>query len=156
MWSRRWYSNKFQGPGLCYEVAVSIINGDICWVNGPFAPGIYSDYKLFKECGLLDHLEDGERVEADEAYVGSDPAHTKTPGGSWHPTGGRDVRNAAMARQEAAHSRLKSFRVLKQIFRHNMDKHQNVVLAVTTVVQLSINNGERLFTVSEYNDSVWI
>ena len=29
----RWYSHKFKGPGLCYEIGVCIKTGWIVWVN---------------------------------------------------------------------------------------------------------------------------
>ena len=32
----KWFSHKFKGPGLRYEVAVSIRKGHIVWVNGTF------------------------------------------------------------------------------------------------------------------------
>ena len=38
--STSWYLHKFNGPALQYKLAVSIIGGDIVWVNGPFKPGL--------------------------------------------------------------------------------------------------------------------
>lgn len=35
VFSKIWYSHKFKGPGLRYEVAVSILTGDIVWLHGP-------------------------------------------------------------------------------------------------------------------------
>ncbi len=32
--NRRWYSHKFNGPGLRYEIALSIKTGDIVWAYG--------------------------------------------------------------------------------------------------------------------------
>lgn len=31
-----WFSHKFKGPGVRYEVAVCIKTGDVVWINGPF------------------------------------------------------------------------------------------------------------------------
>ena len=42
-----WYSDKFNSPGVQYEVAISIQDGDIVWVNGPFACGLWPDIKIF-------------------------------------------------------------------------------------------------------------
>ena len=33
--NRRWYSKKFNGPALRYEVGISINTGYIVWFNGP-------------------------------------------------------------------------------------------------------------------------
>jgi hypothetical protein len=34
-----WYTKKFNGPGVRYEVGIAIQTGYIVWVNGPFKPG---------------------------------------------------------------------------------------------------------------------
>ena len=156
VWSRRWFSNKFKGPGLRYELALCIMTGDIVWANGPYPPGLYSDYKIFMECGLKDMLDDKERVEADDGYTGADPKFAKTRSASWHPQAGADARNAVMARQETANNRLKKFGALNQIFRHKIDKHQDVFMAVVVLVQLSIDYGERLFDIDGYDDTLWV
>ena len=67
--SKGWYSHKYNGPGLWYEVAVSIRGGDIVWVNGPFQPGRWNDFSIFKE-GLARQLLSAEKVEADLGYTG--------------------------------------------------------------------------------------
>lgn len=33
---KKWYSEKFNGPGVKYEVGISIAQGEIIWINGPF------------------------------------------------------------------------------------------------------------------------
>lgn len=64
-----WFSHKFKGPGLRYEVGLNIQNGWICWTKGPFAPGPWTDLK--KNRGWLKlKLEIGEMVEADDGYRG--------------------------------------------------------------------------------------
>ena len=68
--SKVWYTKKHNTAGLAYEVAVSILGGDICWVNGPFPAGSYNDWKIFNEFGLKSNLEPGERVETDDGYLG--------------------------------------------------------------------------------------
>lgn len=67
--SKRWYSHKFKGPGLRYEVALSILGGDIVWTNGPFPCGSWPDISIFR-AGLIDELRPMEMVEADKGYRG--------------------------------------------------------------------------------------
>ena len=98
--SKIWYSHKFGGPGLRYEVALCILTGSICWINGPFPCGKMNDYQIFKTAGLLDQLDDGERVEADDGYKAGDPEFVKTPSGIYHPKERKVVRNRVMAREE--------------------------------------------------------
>jgi hypothetical protein len=63
------FSHKFNGPGVRYEVAVSILNGDIVWVHGPFLCGKWPDIAIFRHA-MIHFLDDGERVEADLGYRG--------------------------------------------------------------------------------------
>mmetsp|Transcript_7845 Transcript_7845/g.16068 ORF Transcript_7845/g.16068 Transcript_7845/m.16068 type:complete len:215 (+) Transcript_7845:183-827(+) len=57
--SKAFYSHKFKGCGLWYEVALNILTGDICWINGPFEPGKYNDLMIFR-IGLMGELDEGE------------------------------------------------------------------------------------------------
>ena len=41
--STKWYSHKFKGPGLRYEVALTIKNGEIAWLNERFPCGSHPD-----------------------------------------------------------------------------------------------------------------
>ena len=40
--SKSWYSHKFRGAGLRYEVGIAIQTGDIVWTNSQFWPGIWN------------------------------------------------------------------------------------------------------------------
>jgi hypothetical protein len=43
-----WYSHKYKGPGLLYEVVVSILEGDLVWLNGPpYMPGDFNNVEVF-------------------------------------------------------------------------------------------------------------
>ena len=95
--SKIWYTEKHHCAGLVYEVAVSILGGDICWINGPFPAGGYNDWKIFNEFGLKSNLEIGERVEADDGYFGGDPEFTKTRSSAFVSEGARDMRNRIRA-----------------------------------------------------------
>lgn len=68
---RKFHTHKWKfGSGLRYEAAVCILTGELVWINGPFEPGIWNDVSIFRSC-LLSMLEDGERVEADDGYIGA-------------------------------------------------------------------------------------
>ena len=62
-----WKSFKFNGPGVCYEVALCICTGDIVWINGPFPCGQWPDLKIVRHA-LMGVLLDGEKAEADMGY----------------------------------------------------------------------------------------
>ena len=149
-YSPKWYSHKFNGPGLCYKVGISIINGDIVWINGPFPCGSWSDIKIFRN-GLINELGHGERVEANSGYRG-EPTKIKTP--EMFGTEEEESRKILVrARHETANKRLKQFSCLKDVFRHNLQKHSSVFRAVAVITQLTIQHGSPLFSV-EYQDDI--
>ena len=150
-WSARWLSHKFKGPGLRYEVALNILTGQICWINGPFACGKYNDWTIFSKHGLMDNLELNERVEADEIYKAGDPKYTKTPRSCFHKKEKKEMRQKIMGRQETINKRNKQWGATSKIFQHTMAKHSMVFRAVMVITELIIENGEPLFD-CEYND----
>ena len=75
--STRWFSHKFNGPALRYEVAVSINGGDIVHTNGPFPAGAWPDITIFRD-ELIHKLEEDEMIEADRGYKG-EPTKIRTP-----------------------------------------------------------------------------
>jgi hypothetical protein len=64
----KWYSEKFFGPGLKYDVGVSIFGCDIVWINGPFVAST-ADSTIFIQ-KLTNMLADDEGVEVDKGYKG--------------------------------------------------------------------------------------
>ena len=58
-----WFSHKFKGPGVRYEVGVCILTGDIVWLHGPFPCGLWPDLKIFRK-SLKQQLLEGEKVVA--------------------------------------------------------------------------------------------
>jgi hypothetical protein len=142
--SSRWFSHKFRGPGLRYEVAVSINGGDIVHTNGPFPCGEWPDITIFRS-GLMDKLAPGEMVEADRGYRGQ-PDKVRIPV-DYRDDAERKRKSRARARHKTVNKRFKQFGILKQKFRHRLERHQMVFRAVVVLTQLNINKGEVLFAV---------
>jgi len=142
-----WYSQKFCGPGLRYEVAVSLKKGDIVWLNGPYECGVWPDVKIFRD-SFISFLDPFERVEADDGYSGEQPKTCKTPGGFASRTDNvaGELRNRIRSRHETVNARLKNFGALKQVYRHSLLDHGAVLRAVAILCQLSFEHGEPLFT----------
>ena len=144
-----WYSHKFKGPGVRYEVALSINGGDIVHINGPFPCGSNPDITIFRK-KLINKLDEGEFVEADRGYRG-EPFKVRIPV-DYETEHEKVQKELACARHETINARLKNFQVLSNRFRHgvtadDMGKHGMAFSAVAVVTQLSIENGERLFPV---------
>jgi hypothetical protein len=142
----QWYSHKFKGPGVRYEIGLNIQTGDIVWTNGPFACGAYSDRKIAKEEGLEYCLADGEKYIADAGYRG---------GRAVTPNGQNDneqwMQSKVRARHETLNRRLKQFGVLEQTFRHDRSKHRAVFSAIANLTQITLREESPLFQV-EYID----
>ena len=155
LWSERWYSHKFKGPALRYEVALCILTGDIVWTNGPFPAGMWSDWMIFSQGGLLDCLEKDERVEADDGYLAGDPEVVKCPARILHEEEQKKYRKRVRARQESVNKRIKQWGIMggdHRSYRHDLLKHQLFFDVVTLITQVAIENGEPLFDTSEYSD----
>jgi hypothetical protein len=141
-----WFSHKFKGPGLRYEVGINIQNGWICWIKGPFAPGPWPDIKIFRGW-LKQKLQKGEMVEADAGYRGGD-IRVSCPS-DWRTPKECAMKKAARARHETVNCRFKQFHCLKN-FRHNKELHVHCFNSIAVITQLAIENGEPLYNI-EYH-----
>ena len=147
---KEFHSHNFKKSALRYEVRLNIKTGDICWVNGGYAPGIWNDDMIFKDA-IVDELEEGERVETDMGYKASAPKYVKCPGTIWSDKEKMKMQTRVCARQETVNKRMKNWNILKAPYRHDIVDHQIVFVAIAVLTQLSFENGEPLFEV-EYND----
>ena len=135
--SKKWYSHKFKGPGLRYEIAVCIKTGEIVWFNGPFPCGAFPDITIFRR-DLRHLLYAGEKVIADRGYAGDSRVCTPEDAvNSDH----RSSMRIARARHESINHLLKLWGWLSQVFRHGRCKHQLVFEAVVLLTQMSISGG---------------
>jgi hypothetical protein len=137
-----WWSHKFNGPGIRYEVGTCIRTGDIVWFRGPFPCNI-SDREIFDN-HLSKKLLPGEGVEADSGYVGR--VQIFTPGVA-KTSKERKQKSQVRGRQENVNARLKVFGVTERW--NNPDPAKHVVFArcVAIIVQLSFKLGEGLYEV---------
>jgi hypothetical protein len=141
--SAHWYSHKFKGAGLRYEVGVCIQTGDIVWVNGAYPCGSWPDLKIFRH-RLKGMLGPNEMVEADKAYRDE---KCRLPG-SYVSVADRQAHTRARARHEAVNARLKIFQVLRKAFNHNIHDHQHCFFACAVITQLAFNNNEQPWQVN--------
>jgi hypothetical protein len=134
--SKSWYSKKFHGAGLRYEVGICIQTGWIVWINGPFPCGAWSDIKIALE-DIVHMFEGDERAVADKGYRGY-PQYFDCP---WRHLDNQiqiDRKAIARARHECVNRRFKKWKILKNIFRHDRSKHFYVFHAVANIEQFLI------------------
>ena len=92
-----WGSHKYAGKSAVrYELGIDILKGNLVWVEGPYPAGAWPDIKIFLNC-LAGHLLPGERVEADNGYVGH-PDKIKCPNNPGNPK--RNLEMQASVRSE--------------------------------------------------------
>ena len=144
----KWYSFKFNGPGVWYEVGLCIQTGWIVWINGPFPPGPWSDRRIARSA-LYEMLDRGEKFVSDRGYWGG-AWYAETPTGLW--CFDQKMKSDARSRHETVNSRFKRWSILERRFRHQVHHlHGQVFLAVANITQLQIETDEPLFQI-EYND----
>jgi hypothetical protein len=149
--SRKWYSHKFSGPGVRYELGVAINTGDIVSLHGPFPCGEYPDITIFR-LGLKTMLGPGEKVIADRGYRGD--TKTCTPLDAQNRQHGMAM-GRARARHETINRRLKKWNGLKHVYRHHLNKHYLVFTSIVVIEQIGISNGQAPFQISNYHDLAW-
>ena len=145
----KWYSHKFNGPGVKYEVGVSVKSCDIVWINGPFVCST-NDATVFKNT-LADLLATDEGVEVDQGYQG----HPKFKNPSVNLSHLQRLQKSKVrGRHENVNARLKIYNVLNIAFRHlkprheMMEKHKMCFEAIAVITQLKFEiDGERLYQV---------
>ena len=144
----KWYSHKFKGPGLRYEVAICIKIGWIVWVNGPFPAGEWPDRKI-AQAGINHHLDENECYVGDGGYYnGQQWAETPT-GYNNHE---QKMYAMARARHETVDRQFKQFGCLSNTYRHKLQKHGAMFHAIANITQLAIMDNEPLFQVG-YNEN---
>jgi hypothetical protein len=142
--SGKWWSHKHNGPGLRYEVGLSIRNSEIVWIKGPFPCGAWPDITIF--CmHLRQKFLPGEKCIADRGYRG-EPDFVTTRN-DCETRSKRRLLNRIRGRHENVNARLKNWNCVKDRFRHDLSKHGMVFKAVAVLTQLSLKTDEPLFPV---------
>lgn len=63
----KWFSHKFKGPGIRYEVGLCIKTGKIVWVNGAYPCGFWPDLKIAR-ASYIYQVDANELTLADKGY----------------------------------------------------------------------------------------
>lgn len=137
---KNWFSHKFKGLGLCYEVGISIIGGHIVWANGPFPCGQFPDLNMFRRDmkSALDVNEQGI------AYGGYTDSQRLKYGETDEIS---KLFATVQARHEIVNRRFKQFSVLSNRFRQSLQCYSQCFHAVCNPTELMIENEEPLFNV---------
>lgn len=151
--NKKLFSKKLNGPGLAYLISVCLLTSDIVMIDGPRLPGEFNDILMFR-ASLRPLLEEGERVEGDDGFVGDDPQFTKTPKGFGRDRGTEErvaLKKRVDGRQEHINTNWTTFECMRaKPWRHNLDQHQTCFRAIAVITQVAIELGE--FKLSNLGD----
>ena len=140
----KFYSFKYKKSGFRYEIGLSILTGNIVWINGPYECGLWPDISIFHN-SLISHLEVGEQVESDDGYIGEAPGCIKCLKSFSNPEETLFMQQRVRNRQETVNKRMKNWGVLKQVYRHRFTGHGDLFTVIAVITQITIENGEPLF-----------
>ena len=142
-YDKEYFTHKDGGAGLAYEIAISIFENRVVWVNGPFKAGM-GDLEIFKS-KLKDKIPKGKRVLGDRGYRGLPDIISFYNSLDVDPV--REFKERALSRHENFNYRMKRYDVLSQIFRHDHEQHDVVFDAVLVICQLDLMLESPLFDV---------
>jgi len=113
----------------------------------------WPDINIFR-WGLLQMLDPNERVEADDGYIGEDPATAKVPRSMAHDPALRPMRSVVRRCHETADKRIKQSKTLNQVFPFNIHEHGTFFRAAVACTQLAIIHDKPLFSVHYEDPSI--
>ena len=130
--STKWWSFKFNGTGLPYEIAIDAESGHIVWAYGGNPCGAFPDLIIARK-KFVQLLRPGEKVVADRGHKDGRCFVQAKTGSLRHKR-----RQNMLARHENVNRRVKSFDSLSGAFRHDVSKHHVCFHAVVNIVQIAI------------------
>ena len=146
-WSQdsKYFSHKYAKAGMNYELALSISENRLVWMNGGFLAG-QNDKDIFVNKGLKAKLmATGKKGIGDGGYHGH-PNELSTPN-SHDSKEVKTFKGRALKRQEKFNGKTKNFDSLSGRFRHSVDRFKNCFEAVCVICQYQIENGSPLYDV---------
>ena len=131
-----WYSVKFRGPAVRYEVGICIATGWIVWVFGPFRAG-KNDHLISQE-GVDLILDHGERYIADKIYASECAIN---PYDAWNNADSQYM-TLVRGRHETINRLFKQFKSIANTFRRDPAKHGLFMYSIANIIQVGIMFGE--------------
>jgi DDE superfamily endonuclease len=139
----KWFSYKFHGPALGYEIVIDVWSQRVVHIHGPYHARD-NDIKNFRKPeGIMDQIPPGRKLIGDTGYQGEpDKITTPNPHDSLIV---KQFKNRARARHETFNKRIKDYQILRQEFRSDTSYHQIVFESICILCQYDIENGHPLF-----------
>lgn len=126
-----YYSHKYNGAGLAYELALDLFESKLVWLKGPLPAGANPDHKMYAS-ELKDKIPVGKIAVTDGGYNDRKDPKLSQPNRQDNDQL-RTFKARARMRQEAFHSRLRRFNCLTDGFRHGQARHGTCFVAVAVI-----------------------
>ena len=139
-----WYCEKYNGPGVTYELVTGLYTGYICGVDGPYKTGDWSDLRISVYGGLIRSLRrDNELCIADGTY--QNPRMICYD--RHYPEPLLELMAGARARQEAMNGHFQRCAMFTCVrgWRHDMETHALYFHSIANILQLVIQYESPLF-----------
>ena len=126
--------------------------------RSPFPPGDWTDIEIFCQA-LIHKLDDGERVEADDGYIGEAPKYIICPASISMPQAHDAIHRQIEGRQESSYKHFKFFQCLSRKMRDSgtaeekMDKHNSLFRATVIIKQVAMEMGVGQLYDIDYRES---
>ena len=117
------------------------------WICGPFPPGDWPDLNIARH-RITYRLDPGEKYLADGGYR-DQYGYAETPTGRNNDD--QRMKAIARARHETINGLFKNFAIMRERYRHNLNKHRRVFKAVANLIQAKTMLDGPTFGV-QYND----
>ena len=157
-WNSKWYSEKFNGPGVKYLVAIAIYSNNICFADGPRYAGSGDESTFYKQT-ILTEIPEDEPIEVDSGPGGDMRLMGPECGSSRKK---RKDKSIIRGRQETIFAMFKHFNVLDTHFHHRytseakmMRQHKLCFDSVAVIIQIKLMLGKnKLFRPPDSVDKI--
>jgi hypothetical protein len=146
-WSQdpKYFSHKYGRAGLNYELGISLVDGHLVWMKGPFKAGS-NDVQIFRDEGLKAKLRaTGKMAIGDGGYCGH-PYQISTPN-SHESKQCAKFKSRALKRHERFNGLTKAFDCLSGRFRHCVPRFKNCFEAVCVICQYQVETDSPLYSI---------
>jgi hypothetical protein len=143
--SSKWYSHKYNHPGLTYKLGLRIYDNQPAWINGPFPSGKHDVTIFRKQNGLKSQIPDGKLLIGDQGYAGK--GQVVSIRSEFDTARVKAFKRRARARHETFNGLLKEYKILSTRFCSHVSKHKSVFEAICVISQYEIEGPRPLFPV---------
>ena len=141
-----WCSHKHARCAVKYQITLAVHSPKIVNISGPHRGG-ESDKTVLELSGVLEKLQEGKLAVCDKGYIDRKLAHKLSWPNPHDAPDTNEYKSRIRMRGETINGRMKFFKILRECYRHKIEYHNDVYMAVAVMVQYQMDNGAPIFAV---------